>query len=69
MGLINFLIVLGFNLFYLWLCSIYRESYIKLYSWSESKLLSVSLWGYALWGLANLVYTLIYLFQNKTLNL
>lgn len=60
MGILNFLIVLAFNLYW------YRdgkESFIKLYNFGYTKWLSIFVWVYAIWGIVNLltgIHKLIY---------
>lgn len=53
MGIINFLIVLTFNLFWLrdgW------ERYVSMYDGTFSKWLSAFAWFYSAWGIVNLIY-------------
>jgi hypothetical protein len=53
MGIINFLIVLAFNLYWLkdgW------ERFSWMYNGTLSKWLTAFVWFYAAWGILNLVY-------------
>lgn len=53
MGILNFIIVLLFNV---WWAKDGLEIYFDAYEWKESRWLSVMLWAFALWGIANLIY-------------
>ena len=55
MAITNFIIVLLFNL---WWAKDGIDIYLDAYKWRESKWLSVGLWVFAIWGLANLIYAL-----------
>ena len=56
MGILNFIIVLGFNAW--WVTDGLRD-YLDAYKWSDSGWLSVCLWAFAGWGIANLIYACI----------
>ena len=53
MGILNFIIVLLFNA---WWAKDGLKIYFDAYKWKESGWLSVMLWAYAGWGIANLIY-------------
>lgn len=53
MGILNFIIVLLFNV---WLVKDGLKIYFDAYKWKESRWLSVMLWAFATWGIANLIY-------------
>lgn len=53
MGIINFIIVLGFNIY--WLVRYKRDIFI-FYKFKASIWLSILVWLYAGWGIANLIY-------------
>ena len=56
MAMINFMIVLFFNIYFM------RngiKGYLELYKWSENRWLSVLVWTYLFWGIGNLVYFLL----------
>lgn len=55
MGIINFIVVLLFNLWWLkdgW------QSFKDIYNGHHSKWISVFVWLYAAWGVFNLIYAL-----------
>jgi hypothetical protein len=53
-GIVNFLIVLGFNLY--WLADLGLRYYLELYSWRESKKECIYFSLFAAWGLISLAY-------------
>ena len=53
MGLLNFIIVAVFNLF--WYIKDGPENYKRLYNGGYATWLSVWVWLYGMWGFANLV--------------
>lgn len=58
MGIVNFIIVLFYNV--LWLALYGREDYVSLYTARGIPVwLSVSIWAYTMWGVSNLIFFLI----------
>lgn len=57
MSITNFIIVLIFNVY--WVVDGGCETYLYAYNIKENGWLSVVIWAFALWGLANLLYVLI----------
>lgn len=57
MGIINFIIVLVFNI--LWASSVGLNMYFDAYKWKVGRWLSVILWIFAAWGLVNLIYVFL----------
>ncbi len=53
MGILNFIIVLLFNIFWL---SKGIETYKSLYNGNYKLSLSIAAWVFSLWGLLNLLY-------------
>lgn len=52
MSIINFIIVLGFNIYWL---KIDYQCFIDMYNGNFSKWFSLCFWLYALWGIINLI--------------
>lgn len=53
MGIVNFIIVLGFNV---WWAKDGLDNYADIYNGNYNKWFSVGVWLYAAWGIGNLVY-------------
>ena len=53
MGIVNFIIVLGFNL---WWAKDGLDHYVDIYNGNYSSGYSVGAWLYAAWGIGNLIY-------------
>lgn len=56
MRLINFFIVLGFNIYW---ASSGLDNYKSLYNGDFNKWLSLFAWAYTIWGICNLIYIFI----------
>lgn len=57
MGILSFIIVLGFNLS--WILADGYKSFVDRYKWSDNGRFSIAFWLFAAWGVFNLVYSII----------
>lgn len=57
MGLLNFIIVLGFNV---WWAKEGLDNYKNMYNGNFNEWLSIGAWLFAAWGILNLVLALVF---------
>lgn len=56
MGILNFLVVIAFNLW--WLKDHNLSRYKQIYTGGYGLFFAIAVWAYAIWGILNLIYAL-----------